>query len=601
VTTTATTAGAVAGVDLLPSPLAPPAAAAPRTAWLRIAATAACALLIFVFAWLYRFNDPGGSFAFLTDDHFFYLVRGWQILYGELPVRDFVDHGAPLYYYVSAGVQWRFGRGTLSEIAFSVTLLAAGAVGVFLLSARAAGSIVTALLSTGIYVLLEPRLYNYPKILVYAAAIPALWAFADRPDRRRAALLAVVTVVGFLFRHDHGAFVGAAFVAMLLMRRGLTWPQRARLGAAYALVAVILVAPYLIFIERHGGVVLYFRTAVEWSAHDRGRADVVWPGLRDNPDGMSRLARTGRPSERMVATIRDNAVAWLYYSELAVPILALIVVGLLPPGGAAGVPMAGEKIAVVAILGLLTDAGFLRAPLAARLADPSVPIVLLIAWLPMALIAWIRLPRGRSRPLIASVTGWLAVATGFALVAIVLIAVTRDTRSRLEKTSLADGPQAAIERASAMWRSIGASFPLPRRPTTRADNLLTLAVYLRECTRPTDRVFVQDYLPQVIALSERGFAGGLADLRPGFFESDAMQWLAVSRLRRQSVPIAILGGGPHLGGFRDAFPIVVSYFDAQYRTAGERTFDGRFAVRVLVRRDLRPVRRFEPLGLPCFR
>ena len=66
-----------------------------------MAAVAAC---VFVFSWFFRFNDPNGGFAGLTDDHFFYLLRGWQILLGELPVRDFVDHGAPLYFYVSAAV-----------------------------------------------------------------------------------------------------------------------------------------------------------------------------------------------------------------------------------------------------------------------------------------------------------------------------------------------------------------------------------------------------------------------------------------------------------------------------------------------------------------
>lgn len=68
---------------------------------LTMAAVAAC---VFVFSWFFRFNDPNGGFAGLTDDHFFYLLRGWQILLGELPVRDFVDHGAPLYFYVSAAV-----------------------------------------------------------------------------------------------------------------------------------------------------------------------------------------------------------------------------------------------------------------------------------------------------------------------------------------------------------------------------------------------------------------------------------------------------------------------------------------------------------------
>jgi hypothetical protein len=80
---------------------------------LRAFATAAIAVAVFVFTWFFRFNDPNGGFAGLTDDHFYYLLRGWQILYGELPFRDFVDAGAPLYFYVSAAVQLLFGRGTL--------------------------------------------------------------------------------------------------------------------------------------------------------------------------------------------------------------------------------------------------------------------------------------------------------------------------------------------------------------------------------------------------------------------------------------------------------------------------------------------------------
>jgi hypothetical protein len=109
---------------------------APR---LRTAILVALSIGIFIASWLFRFNDPGGSFAGLTDDHFFYVVRGWQILFGDIPVRDFVDHGAPLYYYVAAAVQVLFGRGTVSELTFSTTMLSACAVITFLLATRASG------------------------------------------------------------------------------------------------------------------------------------------------------------------------------------------------------------------------------------------------------------------------------------------------------------------------------------------------------------------------------------------------------------------------------------------------------------------------------
>src|SRR5262245_13224373 len=207
------------------------------------------------FSWLFRFNDPGGSFAGLTDDHFFYLVRGWQILFGDLPVRDFVDHGAPLFYYIGAAVQVLFGRGTVSELAFCTTALAVGAAATFWLSSVASGSILAGLGGVVVHIWLGPRFYNYPKILVYAAAIPILWWFADRPTARSRAWLAVVTVVGFLFRHDHGVFVGIAMAVLLVAMTDVPWKERVRHFVLYAAIVVALLAPYFAFIQFNGGAI----------------------------------------------------------------------------------------------------------------------------------------------------------------------------------------------------------------------------------------------------------------------------------------------------------------------------------------------------------
>ena len=277
-----------------------------------------CAAGLFVFAWLLRFNDPNGSFAFLTDDHFFYLVRGWQILFGDLPVRDFVDHGAPLFYYVAAAVQQVFGRGTLSEIAFCVTVLAACGAGVFLLAEGISGSLLLGVAAALLQILLAARFYNYPKILVYVLAIPALWAFTDRQSGGRLVLVALVTVVGFLFRHDHGVFIGGAFAVLLLASTHLPWRERVRHAVGYGALVVLLSTPYLVFIQQNGGVVTYFQTAAAWAQQDRGRAPVVWPGLFDNPDGVSPEAQAGSLVRRTVATVQDNSVAWLFYGRAGV-------------------------------------------------------------------------------------------------------------------------------------------------------------------------------------------------------------------------------------------------------------------------------------------
>jgi hypothetical protein len=565
----------------------------------RIAILVALSIGIFVASWLFRFNDPGGSFAGLTDDHFFYVVRGWQILFGDLPVRDFVDHGAPLYYYVAAVVQELFGRGTLSELAFSTTALSVSAVLTFLLAARASGSIVAGLAACLLHVWLGPRFYNYPKVLVYAVAIPLLWKFADRPSVHLRVWLAVVTVIGFLFRHDHGVFVGIAGTVLMLSLTELRLAERVRHLAIYALLVLALVAPYFLFIQVNGGLVSYFRQASAWAERDRARETVVWPGLFDNPDGVSEAAQAGS----RVAAVRDNADAWLYYFELMLPFFALVVIASSRDGFRPGWPHAREKLAMVAVLGAVLDAGFLRSPLEARLADPSVPLVILLAWLIVALPRMI-LSDSSLRPAWLPMRWPLRVAVSLAAVAmgvLLLVLVSGDLYRRLDKASMTDRFGKAFERASAVagqlrleW-DIGFMAVRPDRP-----ELMTLSLYLNACTLPTDRILIQSYLPQVLAVARRAFAGGHADLRPGFFESEDAQRLTTERLQRQSVPIILLDTEDSLRSFYRSFPIVTAFIDQEYRQAGTHTFDDRFGLTLYVRKDRTPTGTWQPLGWPCF-
>jgi hypothetical protein len=583
------------------NPLLPPGVGArlvrPRTGALALVAAA-----VFVATWLYRFNDPSGSFAGLTDDHFFYLVRGWQMLFGELPVRDFVDHGAPLYYYVAAAVQLVFGRGTLTELTFSVTVLAASTAIVFLLAVRASGSILLGVAAGVLMMFLDPRFYNYPKILVYALAIPALWAFADRPGARTRAFVAIVAVVGFLFRHDHGVFVGLAFLTMLLVLRSLPWRERLRHGVVTLALAAALLSPYLLFIQMNGGLASYVEQSAAWAERDRDRAEVVWPGFFDNPDGVSEETAQTTGVSHALAVLADNWVAWLYYAEIALPFVALLMLALSPGAFRPEWPHAPAKLVTVAVLAVVLNAGFLRHPIEARLADTFVPHAILIAWLAMAL-GRLLLRRGMLRPRLAVpsraiVVKVLAAAVAVPLLAVIVLTSMRDWHRRLDKAAMVEGWDHAIERVGHIRTSLGETWPLER--WAKPEGTMALAFYFTACTKPTDRVFMEHYLPQVLALSRRGFAGGHADLRPGFFTSEDMQRLTVERLRRQSVPVALLGPGEDLGGFRSSFPIIVAYLDQYYMSAGERTIDGRDPVQLFVRRDGVPTGRYEPLDWPCF-
>src|SRR6185503_15700466 len=225
------------------------------------------------------------------------------------------------------------------------------------------------LFGAAFHVLLEPRFYNYPKILVYVVAIPLLWRFAERPTTALSFWLALVTVVGFLFRHDHGVFVGVAVAVLLLFMDGQRWLDRLKHAVVYGAFVGALLAPYLLFVQVNGGVVSYIEQASAWAERDRNRAPVVWPGLFDNPDGVSDAAASTNVLTKSVAAVRDNIVAWTFYSEIALPILALGLLTLSPVAFRPKWPQARAKIGMVAVLALVLDAGFLRSPLEARLAD----------------------------------------------------------------------------------------------------------------------------------------------------------------------------------------------------------------------------------------
>lgn len=564
---------------------------------------AAVAAAVAVIAWLLRFNDPGGNYGGLTDDHFFYLVRGWQILFGDLPVRDFVDQGAPLYYYVAAAVQLVFGRGTLSELLFATTILAGCVAGVFWLGARASGSILAGLLAAAFHAQLEPRFYNYPKILVYVVAIPLLWRFAERPTAPARFWLAAVTVVAFLFRHDHGVVVAVATFVTLGLLSGIPWRERARHAALYGMTGLLLVSPYLAFVQTQVGVVSYASQVLAWAERDRQRTPVVWPGLFENPVPVPADRVESGVLSRVVDTVQANLVAWTYYFEIALPIIALALVAVSRDGFRPGWPRARVKIAVVAVLGLLLDAAFLRSPLGARLADPSVPHAILIAWIAAGV------PRlwGSRTALLPQVQAlrWPIRIGGTAAAALVALTawslISQDFHRHMERVRFTEGVRVALGRPGVVMENVRAAWDIEAavdQPVTH--DLVALSFYVNACTNPTDRVFVQGYIPQVLGLARRAFAGGHADLRLGFFVTERDQRLTVERLQRQAVPILLMETDSY-EGFRREFPLVTAYFDEHYTEAGSRRFDNdRMGASLFVRKDRQPTGTYAPYGWPCY-
>ena len=541
------------------------------------------------FSWVLRYNEPEGSYAGLLDDHYFYVVRGWQMLWGELPDRDFVDIGAPLTFVLSAAAQVAIGRGAWAEILLAVTMLSLAAGLSYWAAERASGSIVAAGVATLFHIALFPRFYNYPKLITYALAIPATWSLVDRPTMLRRVVVALITVISLLLRHDHGVFVGAFVVGTMLMT---AQPMRDKLREAliYAALVLALATPYLIYLAVNGGIVTHFVVANAWSMRDRSRAPLKLPGF-EMPQAMWTFADA-------------NVTAWVFYLLVILPFAVFALLAWSRDAWRPAWPNARAKIAGVAVLAVILNAGFLRGALSARLADVIVPHTVLVAWL--LTVAATLLVRGRVLSAAGGRTVPIAARVGIPLVIVVVagltgLAVAPAFRFALRDSHIGFDPGGIVGRAQEITARFRQTWPLERWTSPESAGPIKLVFYLDACTQPADRVFVSQYLPQVPALSRRAFAGGQPDLRPGFFATDEDQQLFLERIKTQSVPVLIVPPADEYGGFVEAFPEVARYFAADYAPAGERDLGDGLRVAILARRDAVPSSRYGPLDLPCFR
>ena len=632
------------------------------SAWRKIADASLC-VAVFATAFFYRFNTISGPLGGFTNDQFGYLARARQIQSGEVPFLDFNDPGWFLTDYLSAAAQWIGGYSLRSEALLTVGLLSIGAVVMFALARRATGSVFAACVAAALLVAIAPRHYNYPKIVLYATALALAWAYIGKPGRARLGALGALIGIAFLFRHDHLIYLGAfglltiAFAHRASIQDGL----RAALGLGAA--TAVFVVPFLVFLALSGGIGEYFRLALVYAQREAERTDFSAPlfsrdssrsfatltltrsarinvrwqpvseeqrrdrearyrlvagrlvegttwtyvlrdvsranieplvrdPLVDDTHGLSRATFTAdAPRWLRLETQLDtlpNATAFLYYTFLITPLIAGFVLFRLhrAVGATRVLSTAGHLVPLLVLAGMLNVGLLSRGSTLARVPDVGVTAVLLLVWLAVALVSRdgrVVVPGRPARLLVRTATVVLLCLTALSVNTIGYVT------SALPEAGFTRGGIEILNRGATSWKTLG-------MPPGTVDEppFLNLAAYVRACTLPTDRLFVLGEHPELYYFSDRRFAGGHAWLLPGYYSADQDEAQIVARLRSARVPVVL-----RYESFRYDFEQVYAYLEREYQEVGDVEASAG-TLGVLVRTDLKPVRRYEPLDFPCF-
>ena len=505
-----------------------------------------------------RFLTLKGGF---VNDHYVYITGGRQMLFGEWPTRDWIDPGLPLMFAASALAQKIFGSTLLAEgILISVAFAVAAA---FTAAAvrQLTGSMTLAILAAVIEIAVFPRTYSYPKVVAYAVAFWLYGWYLSAPGTGRLVAMAAGVAMAFMFRHDHGVFLGIGAALTILLGS----PRRMFDLAAFAGIALLLVLPYLLYVQVNGGLLLYFRNGVEFSQREASRQWHVWP----------RVFGDDRPLA--------SAMVYEYY---AVPVMALIV--LAASRARAGWRQVAARVAPLAVVALIVDFSFIRDPLGTRLADAIVPAVLVGSWLLASAFAASSVRRVAA-----------PLAAAFVLLFGASVTVVGATREQIDRAGLlgrrAEIPKRFAERAAELQDR----FLDYQIPTRASGHLVPFFHYVDRCTRPDDRLLIGGFLVEVPFYARRLFAAG-HEYFGAYFSSEANERFAVDRLQRQRVPFAIVPSDSQ-EEFDANFPLVAGYVRARFTSLTDIPVDEEQTIHLLVNRDLPSSGHDPETGWPCFR
>jgi hypothetical protein len=526
-----------------------------------------------------RFTFPAaiamGAFAFafrlltlssLPNDQYLYLVWAQQLLLGEMPGRDFVEPGMPLQIAMSAAAQ-AIAPGPATEGLVTIAMLAVAAIATCIGVAWLTRSVSAGVLAAAFQILIQPRLYSFPKILVPAVLLVLALVYARRPAVRPLLAIAVWIAIAFLFRHDLGGYAaigGAAIVALSHRTAGRATVECARLTAS----VLVILLPYFAFLEWSGGLVDHLRNALEYGKSEIHLFEYEWPvfgfGVSDD----------GNPTR----WDQDDAAAFLFYCAYALPVAAVL---LLLRGEHRGNVVVRAAVVGMAVVAAFYVAVILRYPLAARIPDLAAQFAILGGWCAVSLVRLSRGPGGTR-------TAW-RTATQVTFAAVVALAlystdVLVNVRGQLRDAELLDSPDGLTERAREIVDA-GRVWPWPQ--FWPAGPVPAAIEYVNACTGAADRILVTWSAPEYYFFARRGFAAGHAMfLAPRAYTSPEDQQLMVARLTRNRPPLVLINESSR-AEFAAAYPQVDEYLRRQYTSAGQFDIRDGSTVTIGIRRELK--------------
>lgn len=516
----------------------------------------------------------------LTNDHYMHLAWAQQLLFGELPGRDFVDPGMPLMYTLSAFVQ-HVWPGPFSEGVLTCILLAGAASATFLVVAELTGSLAFAVAAALFQIAMAPRLYSYPKILVPAVALLLIQHYLRRPSRIGLVWLAAWTGVAVLLRHDLGVYAAGGIGAALLVAHGTDWRQMLRVMGEYAVALVALMSPYVLFIVWSEGVGEHLHEAIEFAkgeAHQRFIAPPAFPFWSD----VDATSWTGM-----------DAAVFLFYAAHALAILCLVLLARSKDRPTGREPVAAAGFAMLLMYLLVV----LRHPIDSRIQDVAALLAINGAW---ALAeSWHRAtvatsggpPPSLVRRFVPLFVAVLVVGGG-----LINTWILSDVPNRVKETRVAEG-LGTIRRTIEVVKETGTIWPWER--FWPAGELPAAVRYLNACTRPDDAVLLTWAAPEYYFFAKRRFAAGHAlFLPPDAFTGAHDQARMLERIRGERIPVVLINEGRN-DEFAKAYPAVERHVRDAYVPVGKFIIRDGSLITVAISRDLKATGSYDPEGWPC--